>query len=158
VYTWKLLRRDLRLTRIETERIIVDLVNGVLGGSVGRRSDRGSRGRAMRRHRYLAAVVDGSGNVHRLSAVRRSSSAAMRSPCSRRTRSRRRFAPPARIRRWVHAPIGRIDGRRTIPVVTGSADTLGGASTGSSTPCSSVQQPATRTTSATRSRSSDRLW
>ena len=31
VYTWKLLRRDFRLTRAETERIIVDLVNGVLG-------------------------------------------------------------------------------------------------------------------------------
>ena len=31
VYTWKLLRRDLRLSRGETERIIVDLVNGILG-------------------------------------------------------------------------------------------------------------------------------
>jgi AcrR family transcriptional regulator len=30
VYTWKLLRRDLRLTRAETERIIADLVVGVL--------------------------------------------------------------------------------------------------------------------------------
>jgi AcrR family transcriptional regulator len=45
VYTWKLFRRDLRLTRIETERLIVALVNGVLGRSPGRRSDRRSRGR-----------------------------------------------------------------------------------------------------------------
>ncbi|HEU4692022.1 MAG TPA: hypothetical protein VFS23_26855, partial [Vicinamibacterales bacterium] len=30
VYTWKLLRRDLRLTRQETEAVMVDLVNGVL--------------------------------------------------------------------------------------------------------------------------------
>jgi AcrR family transcriptional regulator len=30
VYTWKLLRRDLRLSRIETERIMLALVNGVL--------------------------------------------------------------------------------------------------------------------------------
>jgi AcrR family transcriptional regulator len=29
-YTWKLLRRDLRLSRAETERIMLDLVNGVL--------------------------------------------------------------------------------------------------------------------------------
>jgi AcrR family transcriptional regulator len=33
VYTWKLLRRDLRLTRAETERIIVDLVVGVVEGN-----------------------------------------------------------------------------------------------------------------------------
>jgi len=31
VSTWKLLRRDLRLSRTETEKIIVDLVVGVLG-------------------------------------------------------------------------------------------------------------------------------
>src|SRR5262249_46140696 len=31
VYVWRLLRRDLRLTRDETEAIIVNLVNGVLG-------------------------------------------------------------------------------------------------------------------------------
>jgi AcrR family transcriptional regulator len=30
VYTWKLLRRDLRLSRAETGRIMLDLVNGVL--------------------------------------------------------------------------------------------------------------------------------
>jgi len=30
VYTWKLLRRDLRLSRAETARIMLDLVNGVL--------------------------------------------------------------------------------------------------------------------------------
>ena len=29
-YTWKLLRRDLHLSRAETEKIIVDLVVGVL--------------------------------------------------------------------------------------------------------------------------------
>jgi hypothetical protein len=31
VYTWKLLRRDLRLSRADTVRILLDLVNGVLG-------------------------------------------------------------------------------------------------------------------------------
>ena len=33
VYTWKLLRRDLHLSRAETEKIIVDLVVGVLEGA-----------------------------------------------------------------------------------------------------------------------------
>ena len=33
VYTWKLLRRDLQIGRAETERIIVDLVVGVLEGT-----------------------------------------------------------------------------------------------------------------------------
>lgn len=33
VYTWKLLRRDLRLSRAETEKTMVDLVVGVLGGN-----------------------------------------------------------------------------------------------------------------------------
>lgn len=33
VYTWKLLRRDLRLSRAETEKTMVDLVVGVLRGS-----------------------------------------------------------------------------------------------------------------------------
>jgi AcrR family transcriptional regulator len=33
VYTWKLLRRDLGLTRRETERTIADLVAGALGGT-----------------------------------------------------------------------------------------------------------------------------
>jgi len=32
VYTWKLLRRDLKLSRAETERILLDLVDGILGG------------------------------------------------------------------------------------------------------------------------------
>jgi AcrR family transcriptional regulator len=38
VYTWKLLRRDLQLSRVETERIVLDMVRGILGGgdSVGR--------------------------------------------------------------------------------------------------------------------------
>jgi hypothetical protein len=31
VYTWKLLRRDLRLSRADTERVLLDLVDGVLG-------------------------------------------------------------------------------------------------------------------------------
>jgi AcrR family transcriptional regulator len=35
VYTWKLLRRDLRLSRAETEKIMVDLVSGVLGARPG---------------------------------------------------------------------------------------------------------------------------
>ena len=39
VYTWKLLRRDLRLSRQETERAMADLVDGVLRG-------RSARGRA----------------------------------------------------------------------------------------------------------------
>jgi AcrR family transcriptional regulator len=33
VYTWKLLRRDLRLSRDETEAIVVDLVRGLLPGA-----------------------------------------------------------------------------------------------------------------------------
>jgi AcrR family transcriptional regulator len=33
VYTWKLLRRDLKLTRSETEKTIVDLVAGILKGT-----------------------------------------------------------------------------------------------------------------------------
>ena len=33
VYTWKLLRRDLRLSRAETEKTMVDLVVGVLRGN-----------------------------------------------------------------------------------------------------------------------------
>ena len=33
VYTWKLLRRDLGLSRAETERTMVGLVNGVLSGN-----------------------------------------------------------------------------------------------------------------------------
>src|SRR5262245_31697101 len=36
VYTWKLLRRDLGLSRDETERIILDLMNGVLARSAAR--------------------------------------------------------------------------------------------------------------------------
>jgi AcrR family transcriptional regulator len=44
VYSWKLLRRDLQLSRSDTERIILDLVSGVLGGEVGRlRRSRGRR-------------------------------------------------------------------------------------------------------------------
>ena len=36
VYTWKLLRRDLKLSRADTERIMLDLVYGILGsGSAG---------------------------------------------------------------------------------------------------------------------------
>lgn len=38
VYAWKLLRRDLRLSRTETEAVMVDLVNRILrGGSASRR-------------------------------------------------------------------------------------------------------------------------
>ena len=33
VYTWKLLRRDLRLSRAETERIMIELVEGALSSS-----------------------------------------------------------------------------------------------------------------------------
>jgi uncharacterized protein (DUF1810 family) len=36
VYTWKLLRRDLRVNRETTERIILDLANGVLDRVSGR--------------------------------------------------------------------------------------------------------------------------
>ena len=39
VYTWKLLRRDLLLSRADTERIMLELVYGVLG-SAGRRTGR----------------------------------------------------------------------------------------------------------------------
>jgi AcrR family transcriptional regulator len=39
IYTWKLLRRDLRLSRADTERIMLDLIYGVLG-SAGRGTGR----------------------------------------------------------------------------------------------------------------------
>jgi AcrR family transcriptional regulator len=46
VYTWKLLRRDLQLPRADTERIMRDLVDGILGaGGSGTRRRRRSRGR-----------------------------------------------------------------------------------------------------------------
>ncbi|HZM95923.1 MAG TPA: TetR/AcrR family transcriptional regulator [Vicinamibacterales bacterium] len=45
VYTWKLLRRDLRLSRETTERIMLDLANGALD----RISDRTPRRRSRRR-------------------------------------------------------------------------------------------------------------
>jgi AcrR family transcriptional regulator len=38
VYTWRLLRRDLRLSRAETERIMLDLVDGILAKSSPRSS------------------------------------------------------------------------------------------------------------------------
>lgn len=42
VYTWKLLRRDLKLSRTEVETIMVDLVSGILkAGSAARRSRSG---------------------------------------------------------------------------------------------------------------------
>ena len=45
VYTWKLLRRELRLTRQDTEAIMVNLVNGVLDEpSPSRRHRKGQRG------------------------------------------------------------------------------------------------------------------
>jgi AcrR family transcriptional regulator len=46
VYTWKLLRRDLRLNRTETEAVMVDLVRSVLNdGSATRRSRSARRAR-----------------------------------------------------------------------------------------------------------------
>ena len=36
VYTWKLLRRDLKLSRADTERIMLDLVYGILGSGGAR--------------------------------------------------------------------------------------------------------------------------
>ena len=48
VYTWKLLRRDLALSRADTERIMLDLVNGILGLTVtgnGRRQRSSGRTR-----------------------------------------------------------------------------------------------------------------
>jgi AcrR family transcriptional regulator len=46
VYTWKLLRRDLRLSRTETEAIINDLIRGILNvGSASRRSRTGRSAR-----------------------------------------------------------------------------------------------------------------
>jgi AcrR family transcriptional regulator len=46
VYAWKLLRRDLRLSRDEVERIIVDLISGIVGGGPPRARRRASRGSA----------------------------------------------------------------------------------------------------------------
>jgi AcrR family transcriptional regulator len=43
VYVWKLLRRDLQLARTDTERIMLDLVNGVLAGNHRPASARRSR-------------------------------------------------------------------------------------------------------------------
>jgi AcrR family transcriptional regulator len=37
VYTWKLLRRDLKLPRAETERIMLDLINGISGSNSSKR-------------------------------------------------------------------------------------------------------------------------
>jgi hypothetical protein len=47
VYTWKLLRRDLRLNRETVERIMVDLANGILDRVPGRTRRRRSVGRAQ---------------------------------------------------------------------------------------------------------------
>jgi AcrR family transcriptional regulator len=46
VYTWKLLRRDLRLTRAETERIMLDLINGILGKNTSARRGQRLRGKS----------------------------------------------------------------------------------------------------------------
>jgi AcrR family transcriptional regulator len=46
VYTWKLLRRDLKLSREATERIMLDLANGVLDRLSGRARRRRPPGRA----------------------------------------------------------------------------------------------------------------
>jgi len=46
VYTWKLLRRDLKLTRVETERIMLDLINGIVA-----RASAALPGRRSRRNR-----------------------------------------------------------------------------------------------------------
>jgi AcrR family transcriptional regulator len=49
VYTWKLLRRDLQLPRVDTERIILELVYGILGrggAGTGTGRRRSSSGRA----------------------------------------------------------------------------------------------------------------
>jgi hypothetical protein len=42
VYAWKLLRRDLQLSRADTERIMRELVYGILG-SAGTKTRRGGR-------------------------------------------------------------------------------------------------------------------
>ena len=46
VYTWKLLRRDLRLSRETTERIMLDLASGILDRVSGRARRRRTLGRA----------------------------------------------------------------------------------------------------------------
>jgi hypothetical protein len=43
VYTWKLLRRDLGLSRSETERIMRDLVSGILNARSAARRARPAR-------------------------------------------------------------------------------------------------------------------
>jgi AcrR family transcriptional regulator len=43
VYTWKLLRRDLRLSRSETESIMGDLVRGILNAGSAARHERSAR-------------------------------------------------------------------------------------------------------------------
>jgi AcrR family transcriptional regulator len=44
VYTWKLLRRDLKLSRTEVETIMVDLVSGILNAGSAARRSRSGRG------------------------------------------------------------------------------------------------------------------
>ena len=44
VYTWKLLRRDLKLSRTEVETIMVDLVSGILNAGSAARRSRSARG------------------------------------------------------------------------------------------------------------------
>lgn len=44
VYTWKLLRRDLKLSRSEAETIMVDLVSGILNAGSAARRSRSARG------------------------------------------------------------------------------------------------------------------
>lgn len=48
VYTWKLLRRDLRLSRRETERTMVDLVSGILRAGPRQKVKRRNRARSGR--------------------------------------------------------------------------------------------------------------
>ena len=43
VYTWKLLRRDLRLSRAEVERIMLDLADGILVRSARSANQSGRR-------------------------------------------------------------------------------------------------------------------
>ena len=138
VFTWKLLRRDLRCTRAETERTIVHLVEAILDTT-----DQGATG--MTTHPRATATSTSSPSSTaaepcRPSSPRRaaSSSGATPSPSWPRTpwstRSGRRAPRSAGGSRH---PTALTAGRRTTPTATGSAPTRSSCSAGSSTRSSS---------------------
>ena len=114
----------------------------------------------MKSLRYLLALVDGGGNVPpELSAARRlverGHAVTVLAEDSVAFDVR---ATGATLRRWVRAP-NRPDRRpENDPIRDWGASTRGSSSIGWSRPCSSVRVTTTRTTSATRSVTSNLPW